>query len=122
MTPEEMEALRQRCRPVAADGRLAVLEQNLEIVRKFKPMEAAEMDALRERCHTFAADGRYERFKTTKSMTAILVASSKGIQRQRNYLPECVREKAQFWSISGSSAAGVRRVIGIEANARRLAR
>ena len=45
---------------------LTVLEQNLEIVRKFKPMEAAEMDALRERCRTFAADGRYERFKTTK--------------------------------------------------------
>jgi predicted aldo/keto reductase-like oxidoreductase len=45
---------------------LAVLGQNLEIARKFKPMEAAEMDALRERCRAFAADGRYERFKTTK--------------------------------------------------------
>jgi uncharacterized protein len=45
---------------------LAVLGQNLEIARKFKPMEAAEMDALRERCRVFAADGRYERFKTTK--------------------------------------------------------
>jgi aryl-alcohol dehydrogenase-like predicted oxidoreductase len=45
---------------------LAVLEQNLEIARKFKPMEADEMNALRERCRAFAADGRYERFKTTK--------------------------------------------------------
>jgi predicted aldo/keto reductase-like oxidoreductase len=45
---------------------LAVLKQNLQIARKFKPMEAAEMDALRERCRAFAADGRYERFKTTK--------------------------------------------------------
>jgi hypothetical protein len=45
---------------------LAVLGQNLEIARKFKPMEADEMDALRERCRVFAADGRYERFKTTK--------------------------------------------------------
>jgi uncharacterized protein len=45
---------------------LAVLGQNLEIARKFKPMEAAEMDAIRERCRVFAADGRYERFKTTK--------------------------------------------------------
>jgi uncharacterized protein len=45
---------------------LAVLEQNLEIARTFKPMEADEMDALRERCRAFAADGRYERFKTTK--------------------------------------------------------
>ena len=45
---------------------LAVLGQNLEIARKFKPMEADEMDALRERCRAFAADGRYERFKTTK--------------------------------------------------------
>jgi uncharacterized protein len=45
---------------------LAVLGQNLEIARKFKPMEADEMDVLRERCRAFAADGRYERFKTTK--------------------------------------------------------
>ena len=45
---------------------LAVLEQNLEIARDFKPMTAAEMDALRERCRPVAADGRYERFKTTK--------------------------------------------------------
>jgi uncharacterized protein len=45
---------------------LAVLGQNLEIARKFIPMEADEMDALRERCRAFAADGRYERFKTTK--------------------------------------------------------
>jgi len=45
---------------------LAVLGQNLEIARKFKPMEADEMDTLRERCRVFAADGRYERFKTTK--------------------------------------------------------
>jgi len=45
---------------------LNVLEQNLEIARNFKPMEAAEMDALRERCRTVAADGRMERFKSTK--------------------------------------------------------
>ena len=45
---------------------LAVLGQNLEIARKFKPMEADEMDALRERCRAFVADGRNERFKTTK--------------------------------------------------------
>jgi hypothetical protein len=37
---------------------LAVLGQNLEIARKFKPMEADQMDALRERSRAFAADGR----------------------------------------------------------------
>ena len=45
---------------------LAVLRQNLEIARNFKPMEPAEMDALRDRVRAIAADGRYERFKTTK--------------------------------------------------------
>jgi hypothetical protein len=67
---------------------LAVLGQNLEIARKFRPTEADEMDALRERCRAFATDGRYERFKTTKFYEVILVASSTGIQRRKNYLSE----------------------------------
>jgi uncharacterized protein len=53
-------------RPRLADGLIGRAWANLEIARKFKPMEADEMDALRERCRAFAADGRYERFKTTK--------------------------------------------------------
>jgi predicted aldo/keto reductase-like oxidoreductase len=44
---------------------LAVLGQNLEIARAFKPFNAAEMEELRQRCREVAADGRYERFKTT---------------------------------------------------------
>ena len=44
---------------------LAVLEQNLEVARGFKPMGADEMEALRQRCRPMAGDGRYERFKTT---------------------------------------------------------
>lgn len=45
---------------------VAVLQQNLEIARKFQPMSAAEMQALRDRCRPDASDGRWELFKTTK--------------------------------------------------------
>ena len=45
---------------------VAVLKQNLEIARSFKPMSPEEMAALRERCRGIASDGRYEKFKTTK--------------------------------------------------------
>jgi uncharacterized protein len=45
---------------------LAALEQNLGIVRNFKPMDANEMQSLRDRVRTFALDGRYELFKTSK--------------------------------------------------------
>jgi len=44
---------------------LEVLEQNLAILRDFKPMTDAEMTALRERCRPLAGDGHLERFKTT---------------------------------------------------------
>jgi uncharacterized protein len=68
-TPEE--ALRYAMSlPVAATisgmDSLAVLEQNLEILRNFKPMDATEMQSLRDRVRTFALDGRYELFKTSK--------------------------------------------------------
>ena len=45
---------------------LAVLRQNLAIVRGFTPMPPAEMGALRERCAAFAADGHLELYKSTK--------------------------------------------------------
>jgi uncharacterized protein len=45
---------------------MGVLKQNLEIVRGFRPLDAAAMQHLRDRCKPDAADGRYELFKTTK--------------------------------------------------------
>lgn len=45
---------------------LAILRQNLEIVRNFKPMSAEEMQALRDRTARYAADGRFELYKTSK--------------------------------------------------------
>jgi aryl-alcohol dehydrogenase-like predicted oxidoreductase len=42
-----------------------VLQQNLNIVRRFTPMTAAEMQALRVRVARYAMDGRFELFKST---------------------------------------------------------
>lgn len=42
-----------------------ILEQNLAVVRDFKPMSPTEMENLRERMAPMAADGRFELFKTT---------------------------------------------------------
>jgi uncharacterized protein len=44
---------------------VAVLRQNLQIARGFKPMAPAEMDALRKRCAPIAADGHLELYKST---------------------------------------------------------
>jgi predicted aldo/keto reductase-like oxidoreductase len=43
---------------------MAVLDQNLEIVRNFKALEAKQMTELRDHGHRFA-DGRYELFKSS---------------------------------------------------------
>jgi aryl-alcohol dehydrogenase-like predicted oxidoreductase len=45
---------------------IEVLEQNLQIVRNFKPMSQEEMQHLRDRVRFLASDGRYELFKTSK--------------------------------------------------------
>ncbi len=42
-----------------------VLQQNLEIVRRFTPMTLAERNALRTRVAVYAMDGRFERFKSS---------------------------------------------------------
>ncbi len=42
-----------------------VLKQNLDILRRFKPMTVAEMDQLRTRVARYAMDGRFELFKST---------------------------------------------------------
>jgi uncharacterized protein len=43
-----------------------VLDQNLKIVREFKPMKAEERAAVAEKVRSVAGDGRYELFKTSK--------------------------------------------------------
>ena len=45
---------------------MAVLRQNLDVVRGFQPLGTAELQSLRDRCSFEAADGRWELFKTTK--------------------------------------------------------
>jgi uncharacterized protein len=45
---------------------LEVLDQNLEVARRFQPMSAGDMQTLRDRVRVYAVDGRYELFKTTK--------------------------------------------------------
>lgn len=42
-----------------------VLQQNLNVVRGFKPMMAEEMQQLRNRCRLLAGDGRFELYKVT---------------------------------------------------------
>ena len=44
---------------------IAILRQNLDIVRGFQPMPASEMAALRQRVERYASDGRYELYKTS---------------------------------------------------------
>jgi uncharacterized protein len=44
-----------------------VLDQNLKIVRHFKPLTDAERTAIERRTREMAGDGRYELFKTTKN-------------------------------------------------------
>jgi uncharacterized protein len=44
---------------------MQVLEQNLAIVRDFKPMTEAEMKAIRAKVAVHAADGRFELYKTS---------------------------------------------------------
>ena len=43
-----------------------VLEQNLKIVREFKPMTAAERSAIEASTLKLAGDGRFELFKSSK--------------------------------------------------------
>jgi aryl-alcohol dehydrogenase-like predicted oxidoreductase len=49
---------------VSGMNSMDVLDQNLEILRNFKPLAEKQMDALREHCRQFN-DGRYELYKTT---------------------------------------------------------
>lgn len=49
---------------------LGILQQNLSVVRGFKPMTPSEMQALRTRVAPFASDGRFELYKTSKKYDA----------------------------------------------------
>ena len=44
---------------------MTILQQNLEVVKNFKPLSETEMADVRNRSHLWAADGRLELFKTT---------------------------------------------------------
>jgi hypothetical protein len=44
-----------------------VLDQNLKIVRNFRPLEDAERKAIEERTLALAGDGRFELFKSSKA-------------------------------------------------------
>ena len=43
-----------------------VLDQNLKIVREFKPMTTEEMAAIENKVQPYAGDGRFELFKSSK--------------------------------------------------------
>jgi predicted aldo/keto reductase-like oxidoreductase len=49
-----------------------VLEQNLKIVREFKPMTAEEKTAVEKKVRDVAGDGRYELFKTSKAFDGVV--------------------------------------------------
>jgi hypothetical protein len=44
---------------------MRVLQQNVQIASRFKPLSQAQMDKLRRRVVEAASDGRFERYKTT---------------------------------------------------------
>jgi len=52
------------CTTVSGMNSMDVLDQNLEILRNFKPLAERQMAALRDHCRQFN-DGRYELYKTT---------------------------------------------------------
>jgi len=58
---------------------LAVLRQNLEIARGFKPMPAEETGALRRRCAPAAGDGHLELYKSTMKYDGDLGREQHGI-------------------------------------------
>jgi aryl-alcohol dehydrogenase-like predicted oxidoreductase len=45
---------------------IGVFNQNVGIVRAFKPLQAQEMNEIRKKTAQYAADGRYELYKTSK--------------------------------------------------------
>jgi hypothetical protein len=63
---------------------LAVLRQNLAIVRGFKPMTPEEMQALRERCASFAGEGTWSSTNRPRSTTAGWAVSSTVIRRRNS--------------------------------------
>ena len=62
---------------------LAVLRQNLQVARGFKPMSAKEMDALRERCSKDAGDGHFELFKSSMRYDADVGREQHGFPPQK---------------------------------------
>ena len=59
-----------------------VLDQNLKIVREFKPMTADKRAAVPDKVRSVAGDGRYELFKTSKMYDATSIENSMGFRRR----------------------------------------
>jgi hypothetical protein len=53
------------CTTVSGIDSMAVLEQNLRVARRLKPMDAAERAAYERRLEPMAQDGRFELYKTS---------------------------------------------------------
>lgn len=59
-----------------------VLDQNLKIVREFKPMTKVEMAAVETRVQPLAGDGRFEIFKTTQTFDGAVHRKQHGFATQ----------------------------------------
>ena len=68
-----------------------VLEQTLEILHSFTPLDAPAMKGLRERCQRLAADGRLELFKTTKKYDGAIGRRIAGLDALLRPIPESSR-------------------------------
>jgi predicted aldo/keto reductase-like oxidoreductase len=59
-----------------------VLDQNLKIVRDFKPLSSDEMRAIEQRTLTLAGDGRFELFKSSKDFDGPVHRKQHGFEVQ----------------------------------------
>ena len=58
---------------------MEVLEQNLKIVRNFKPMDEQRMASIEKQGRDQALDGRFEAFKTTRDFDGPVHKEQHGI-------------------------------------------
>lgn len=61
-----------------------VLDQNLAIVRQFKPLSESERRAIEDRTVALAGDGRYELFKSSKQFDGPVHRKQHGFPTERN--------------------------------------
>jgi uncharacterized protein len=61
---------------------MEVLKQNIEIARKFRPLEGDELKALLAKVKPVAGDGRHERFKSTQLFDGIYHRQQHGLTKE----------------------------------------